>query len=312
MPTAKPITIVVPVYGDWPSLDDCIESLKKHVDPAVNKVMLINDCGPEADIIEREIKKAIHGHNNFEYYRNNKNLGFVQNCNNAVLNLDKTKNDILLLNSDTKVTKNFLQEMLGVLYSDKKIAVVSPRSNNATIATIPLSSAPKKGIGAKKSYELFVKIKNKLPQYSIVPTAHGFCMLIKRDLIKKYGLFDEVFGKGYGEEVDFCQRLRADGYLCSLANHAYVFHQEARSFSLESKAKLLEQNNKIIWQRYPSYRQEVRDYMQSALKTENAVDHSVARPNARKRAKTAVKRTLTRNKLSQKIIKSVRAKIKKH
>ncbi len=312
MKTVKPVTIVVPVYGDWPSLGDCIESLKKHVHPAVHKVMLVNDCGPDADNIEKKIKKAINGHNNFEYYRNKKNLGFVQNCNNAVLNLDKTNNDILLLNSDTKVTQNFLEEMLDVLYGDKKIAVVSPRSNNATIATIPLSSAPQKGIGALRSYELFVKIKNKLPPLSIVPTAHGFCMLIRRDLIEKYGLFDEVFGKGYGEEVDFCQRVRHAGYECALANHAYVFHQEARSFSLEAKAKLLEQNNKIIWQRYPNYRQEVRDYMESALKTENAVDHSAIRPSVGKRAKTSVKHTLTRNKLSQKIIKIVRAKRKKH
>lgn len=312
MATAKPVTIVVPVYGDWPSLGDCIESLKSYINPAVHKVLLVNDCGPEADIIEKEIKKAINGHNNFAYYRNNKNLGFVQNCNNAVLNLDKTKNDILLLNSDTKVTKNFLQEMLGVLYSDKKIAVVSPRSNNATIATIPLSSAPQKGIGAVKSHELYVKIKNKLPPRSLVPTAHGFCMLIRRDLIEKYGLFDEVFGKGYGEEVDFCQRVRLAGYKCALANHAYVFHQEARSFSLEAKAKLLEQNNKIIWQRYPNYRQEVRDYMESALKTENAIEYYVVKPNVRQRAKTAVKRTLSRNKLSQQIIKTVRAKRKKY
>ncbi len=304
-------TIIVPVYGDWPSLKDCIESLKQYVDGR-NKVILVNDCGPDVEIIEKNIKRAINGHKNFRYYRNKKNLGFVRNCNNAVLKLDKTKNDILLLNSDTKVTKNFLQEMLGVLYSDKKIGVVSPRSNNATIATIPLSSAPQKGIGTVESYELFVKIKNKLPPRSIVPTAHGFCMLIRRDLIEKYGLFDEVFGKGYGEEVDFCQRLRKAGYKCALANQAYVFHQEARSFSLEAKAKLLEQNNKIIWQRYPSYRQEVRDYMESALKIESAIDHSVARPSAGQKAKTAVKRTLTRNKLSQKIIKTVRARRKKH
>ena len=306
------VTIIVPVYGDWASLCECLESLKSYINPAVHKVLLVNDCGPDAEKIEREIKKSIRGHNNFVYYRNKKNLGFVQNCNNAVLNLDKTKNDILLLNSDTKVTKDFLQEMLGVLYSDKKIAVVSPRSNNATIATIPLSSAPQKGIGALKSHELFVKIKNKLPPRSLVPTAHGFCMLIRRELIEKYGLFDEVFGKGYGEEVDFCQRVRLAGYKCALANHAYVFHQEARSFSLEAKAKLLEKNNKIIWQRYPNYRQEVRDYMESALKTENAIDHSVARPSAGQRVKTAVKRTLIRNKLSKKIIKTVRARRKKH
>ncbi len=305
MHNTKPVTIVVPVYGDWPSLEECIESLKKHVSSS-HKVMLVNDCGPDADDIEKKIKQTIYGYGNFEYYRNKKNLGFVQNCNNAVLNLEKTNNDILLLNSDTKVTQNFLQKMLDVLYVDKKMAVVSPRSNNATIATIPLSSAPKKGIGAKKSYELYLKIKDTLPKYSIVPTAHGFCMLIRRDLINKYGFFDEIFGKGYGEEVDFCQRLRQAGYQCALANHSYVFHQEARSFSLEAKAKLLEDNNKIIWQRYPNYRQEVRDYMESALKNESHIEHKIVKPSIRQKAKTAAKQRLAKNKVSQKIIRIIR------
>lgn len=307
MANAKAVTIIVPVYGDWPSLEECIESLKKYTDPTAHEVMLVNDCGPEADSIENKISHAIRGQDNFKYYRNGKNLGFVQNCNNAVLNLDKTNNDILLLNSDTKVTKNFLQEMLDVLYFDKKMAVVSPRSNNATIATIPLSSAPKKGIGVKKSYELYSKIKDTLPKYSIVPTAHGFCMLIRRDLINKYGLFDEIFGKGYGEEVDFCQRLRQAGYQCALANHSYVFHQEARSFSLEAKAKLLEDNNKIIWQRYPNYRQEVRDYMESALKEENHIEHAIVKPSLRHKAKTAAKQRLAKNKVSRKIIRIIRS-----
>ena len=97
-------TIIVPVYGDWPSLKDCIESLKQYVDGR-NKVILVNDCSPDVEIIEKNIKRAINGHKNFRYYRNKKNLGFVRSCNNAVLKLDKTNNDIMLLNSDKKSLK---------------------------------------------------------------------------------------------------------------------------------------------------------------------------------------------------------------
>ncbi len=272
----KNVTIIVPVYGDWPSLKECIESLLNFVDTPFHKVMLVNDCGPEADTIEKNIKSMIGTKKGYEYFRNKKNYGFLKNCNNAVNNLDKTDNDILLLNSDAKVTEGFLEEMQSVLKSEKKIGVVSPRSNNATICTIPLSSAPTKGIGPEESYTLFKKINSKLSEFSITPTAHGFCMLIRREVINKYGLFDEVFGKGYGEEVDFCQRIMKTGYLCALANHAYVFHQEARSFSLEMKAKLLEANNKIIWERWPDYRQEVRDYMSEALVREGAITGEIS------------------------------------
>lgn len=267
----KAVTVIVPVYGDWPSLKECITSLKQYVDTSKHTVMLVNDCGPEVDSIEKNIKEAIKD-TNFKYFRNKHNMGFLKNCNNAVMKLDKTKNDILLLNSDTKVTKGFIDEMSNVLYAHPKHAAVSPRSNNATIATIPLSAAPQHGIAAARSYGLFQKLKQFLPQYNEIPTAHGFCMLIRRSLITKYGLFDEVFGKGYGEEVDFCQRVRLKGYKCMLANHAYVFHQEARSFSVETKSKLLEVNNKIIWERYPTYRQEVSDYMKQALVREERAE----------------------------------------
>lgn len=274
MANATAVTIVVPVYGDWPSLKDCIESLKQFVDP-VHQILLINDCGPEVDVLEKKIKNSIEGQKNFIYFRNKKNLGFVGTCNKAVMELDKTNNDILLLNSDTKVTAGFLEEMVGVLNSSSKHGAVSPRSNNATLATIPLSSAAQKGIDPEQSYLIYQKIKLKLPRFYIAPVTHGFCILVKRKLIKEFGLFDEIFGKGYGEEVDFCQRIKKHGYLSIIANHSFVFHLEARSFTLETKAKLLEKNNQIIWRRYPEYRQSVSDYMRTTIDRESKIEQSL-------------------------------------
>ncbi|HLB66082.1 MAG TPA: glycosyltransferase family 2 protein [Candidatus Saccharimonadales bacterium] len=268
--SASKITIIVPVYGDWPSLQDCLELLKKHVDKK-HTILIVNDCGPEADLLEKKIRGATRGIKKFKYFRNDANLGFIKTCNRAVNELDKTDNDILLLNSDTKVTAGFLEEMAGVLYSAGNIGVVSPRSNNATICTIPLSAINQKGISADKSYELFKKYSAKFPRRHKVPTGHGFCMLIRRTLIKKYGLFDSVFGRGYGEEVDFCQRIGRQGWASVLANHTYVFHLEAKSFSLETKAQLLKDHNKIIRNRYPGYKQSVTNYINRALAEEKKI-----------------------------------------
>src|SRR5688572_29617210 len=128
------VTIVVPVYGDWPSLEQCIASLKQFVS-GPHKVMLVNDCGPEVELMETNILKAIKDKEMFEYYRNPENQGFVKTCNRAAFELDTSGNDILLLNSDTVVTEGFLEEMVGVLYASDKHGCVCPRSNNATIAS---------------------------------------------------------------------------------------------------------------------------------------------------------------------------------
>src|SRR5262245_19011638 len=79
-----PVTIVVPVYGDLATLMACVESLKKNVDLKRNRVLLINDCGPDADIIEANLRAGIQGWSSFWYERNDRNLGYVRTCNRAV------------------------------------------------------------------------------------------------------------------------------------------------------------------------------------------------------------------------------------
>ncbi len=258
----KNVTIVVPVYGDWESLTVCIDSLNTHVDTKRHKVLLVNDCGPDVDAIEKNIKEQIVNLESFEYYRNDKNLGFVQTCNRAVFELDNTDNDVLLLNSDTKVTAGFLEEMVDVLYATDKHGCVCPRSNNATIASVPFrmqnNTSDRELDYAEMVYE---KIKDHLPRYHVTPVAVGFCMLIKRELIKNFGLFDEVYGLGYSEENDFCQRINKYGFSSVMANHALVFHLESRSFTSEKKAMLVEKNESFMLTRYPYYRKLVERYI---------------------------------------------------
>ena len=308
----KKVTVVVPVYADWSSLEDCIDSLKQYLG-GKHKLILVNDCGPEADLLEKNIKEAVKDHKDFYYYRNPRNLGFVKTCNRAVLELDRTDNDILLLNSDTKVTEGFLEEMLAVLYSDSKIGAVSPRTNNATIFTFPLSAIYQKGIDPDESYDLFKKYKAKFPQYNEVPTAHGFCMLIRGSLIEKYGLFDEVFGRGYGEEVDLCQRIAKHGWLSVLSNRSYVFHLEARSFSLEAKAKILKKSNEIIRSRYPTYKQAVTDYIEEALVQEKWImgkhaDNEI--PYKLNKSTETLKKIIRRNESVYRLAKAIKRRVR--
>lgn len=269
---ATPVTIIIPVYGDWPSLEKCVKAALRYTNLSVNKLLLVNDRGPEHDEIEENLKGLIDGKENVEYHANNTNLGFLQSCNNAVMNIDKTANDILLLNSDAEVTEDYLEALQSVFLDNGKIAAVSPRSNNATIATIPIKYATTKKNTKEQSYEFFNKYSERLPAYNISPVAHGFCMLVRRTCIKEHGLFDTIYGKGYGEEVDFCLRVRKHGWLVAISNRAFVYHLEARSFTAETKKQLIKQNEEIVVKRYPSFRKQARDYRLKILDQENAVE----------------------------------------
>jgi GT2 family glycosyltransferase len=148
--------------------------------------------------------------------------------------------------------------MRKVLYSSNNIGAVTSRSNNATIWSVPMTS--RLANYRLASYLLYRFIKNRLPYMYITPTIHGFCALIRREVIDKYGLFDEVYGKGYGEENDFAMRITAQGWLCAVANQSFVFHYESRSFGNEVRNMQIEKNEKILLERYPNYRTLVQEY----------------------------------------------------
>ena len=247
------VTIVVPVYDHWSSLARCIRSVRAHA-PADAHVIVVNDNGPHADTIEELLLAEIDDDPRFEYHRNPTNLGFVRTCNRAATELDDSDAPILLLNADAEVTRGAIEEMLAVLNIDEHHAAVCPRSDNASIATIPLArrnGAPEK-LSPSDGDAIARAVTRLLPRYTLAPVAVGFAMLIRRSLIRNHGLFDEIYGRGYNEENDFCMRVNELGYSCVLANRAWVRHLGSVSF-VGIKNQLDEMNAGILSSRYPHY-----------------------------------------------------------
>ena len=114
-------------------------------------------------------------------------------------------NDVLLLNSDTVVTNNWLNNILKCAYSSNDIATVTPLSNNATICSVPnfvQDNDLPDGFDIDSFADL-VSTKS-LRLYPQLPTAHGFCMFIKRDILDIFGFFNlELFGKAMVKKMNF-------------------------------------------------------------------------------------------------------------
>lgn len=250
----RAVTIVVPIYDDLPGLERCIEALLETVDFSVDRVLLANDVGPRVDAIEQRVLELVGDHPGFEYTRNPRNLGFVGNCNRAVLDLDRTGNDVLLLNSDTVPMPGWLDEMTAVLASDDAIGVVCARSDNATIASFPYARRnPRATLSPRRTRELHGRTKYLLPRSTVSPVAMGFCFLIRREMVDRFGLFDEVFSPGYGEENDFCLRINEHGFTAVLANRALVLHTGSTSFSGDRGPSLRLEHERVLLERYPFY-----------------------------------------------------------
>ncbi|SDR05544.1 Glycosyltransferase, GT2 family [Curtobacterium sp. UNCCL20] len=261
--------VVVPVYGDLESLLRCADGLLEHLDADRHRALFVNDCGPDADTIERALLERIGDRPGFRYERNESNLGFVGTCNRAVTELDTGAEGtgaeaVLLLNSDAVPTAGFLDAMLAVL-DEERTGVVTARSDNATIASIPYRLTNRGAARTEaRTRQVWGEIAPLLPVSQVMPVAMGFCFLTRRELITEHGLFDEAFAPGYGEENDYCLRIAAHGWLAKIANRALVLHAGGKSFSGNRNA-LRAAHQRELERRYPFLPDAVAAYQRHGM-----------------------------------------------
>jgi GT2 family glycosyltransferase len=185
------------------------------------------------------------------------NQGFVRTANHG---MRLTEADVVLLNSDTEVTNGWLQGLTRCLASDSQIATATPWSNNGEIVSIPdfckvnLPPANPDAVAATIA-------ACGAPTYPDMPTAVGFCMAISSRAIKAIGDFDEqTFGRGYGEENDFCSRAAKAGMRNVLCDDTYVVHHGGASFA-PLGLKPDEQSMNRLLAKHPAYQQLVSDFI---------------------------------------------------
>jgi GT2 family glycosyltransferase len=192
------------------------------------------------------------------------NRGFVRTMNDAIAEAVEKKFDLLLLNSDTRLEAGALTEMQRVASLDAMTGFVNPRSNNATITTLPVQArvsdtTPEKLAPAMRA------LAARLPRTRYIPTGVGFCLLIRWHILAEFGGFDEIYGAGYNEENDLVMRAARCGYRVVLANHALVWHVGSASFA-ESPIRKDEwerKNRAILDQRYPEYGRHTAEFYDS-------------------------------------------------
>jgi GT2 family glycosyltransferase/glycosyltransferase involved in cell wall biosynthesis len=243
------LTIVIPVYKGIEVTRDCLNSVLQYRNEATDQLVVINDASP--DELMAPMLAQLNNLPNAYVLTNGDNLGFVQSVNRGLR--FAAGSDVLLLNSDTVLFEGGLDELCRVAYATPEIGTVTAMSNNATIFSYPHSSLRGPALDDIGWPELAdVALRENSGVTIDVPTGHGFCMFIKNEVLRRVGLLDEVFGRGYGEENDFCARAADLGYLHVAAAGVLVEHRESTSFT-DEKTGLLAQNLPRLNARYPEY-----------------------------------------------------------
>lgn len=248
MRETRAVDIIIPVYNGYDDLKLCIPSVKAHTNLAKHRVILINDCSPDEriapylDSLASEHILVLH---------NEKNMGFSANINKGMQ--QSADRDVILLNSDTIVTKGWVEKLCACAYREESTGTVTPLSNSATLCSVPVMCQDNK-VPENLTVDEYAALIEKcsLKRYPRITVAVGFCMFVKRCVIQDVGFFDaETFGRGYGEENDFCNRAEQAGYHQVMCDDTFIYHKGTASFDTAQKQALLEAHEAILNERYP-------------------------------------------------------------
>lgn len=210
------VSIIILTYNGKAHALECLKSLRKI--SYRDKEIILYDNGSSdgtAEVVKKRFKqvKVIHRKDN---------IGYCSGTNDAYLYARGKY--ILFLNNDTTVTKDFLTEMVDRMEQDHTNAIVQPK--------IIFQKTRKLQAGCTfftSTGFLYYFGHGKDPndrKYNIPLQMHsvnGACMLARREVIEKIGLFDEDFFL-YFEETDFCHRALLAGYKIWYEPRAVVFH----------------------------------------------------------------------------------------
>ncbi len=255
----RKIDVIIPVYKGLDETVACILSAVQSLDTSMAQMVIINDASPETALVEWLI--AAEREYGFVLLHNKLNLGFVATVNRGMqLHADR---DVLLLNSDVEVYGDWLIRMRDGAYGRERVASVTPFSNNAVICSFPNFCQDNKLLFDLPVKEIDGHFADAFCSTDLaeVPTGVGFCMYIRRDCLDEVGYFDaKTFGKGYGEENDWCQRADKAGWKNYHLANVFVYHKGGVSFDAEQeprKATAL----RLLTLKHPDYEDKVQAFI---------------------------------------------------
>ena len=263
----KAIDIIVPVYKSIHLTTRCLDSLADHIHEIAGsdpRLIVINDSPGEPDV-HRMLEAFASRRSYVKVLENERNFGFVKTVNKGLDIATKASRDVILVNADTETFAGTLKNLANAAYADPQIGFASPRSNNASICSLPHFYGGTVADQAE-SYKRWKVLSRTMPAFHFTPTGVGFYLYIKHAMLANFGFLDPEFGLGYEEENDLIFRANKVGYRAVMVNNAFAYHAGSASFNLLDMNLPAHQgaNLQKMAQRHAEYLPLVRRYEASA------------------------------------------------
>ena len=254
-----PLDVVLPVHGAAEDLARCLRSVLAHTELGRDRLVVVVD-GPQEEAVERALALASGlPEEGLLVLRQPTRGGFAVSVNRG---LEVSERDVVLLNSDTRVTARWLDKLAAAAGSRADAGTVTPLSNHATICSLPRTLAENE-LPAGYDVDSFGALVERVSehQYPELPTGVGFCLLVRREMLARVGTLDaRRFGAGYGEETDLCMRGAAAGFVHLLDDATFVWHRGQGSFG-PARAGRVRRAHRRMRRLHPGYLPAVADFI---------------------------------------------------
>ena len=221
--SAKPkASIVIPVYNQIRFTLACLHSIFANAGRDDYEIIISDDNSTDQtfDVFKNNFPRV-------RYFRNEKNLGFLRNCNNAAQKI--LGQYIIFLNNDTVVCPGWLDELMKTLDKEPSVGVVGSK------LIFPQGILQEAGgiIFDDGSGWNYGRFENPcLPQFNYmrdVDYCSGASLAISAKLWRQLGGFDTRFSPAYYEDTDLAFRVREAGYRVVYQPLSEVLHFEGIS-----------------------------------------------------------------------------------
>lgn len=219
------VSVVIPTFNKAEYLYQCLESLLANTDVPF-EVIVVDDASRDAtpELLDR-LK-------NVACVRNEENLEFVRTCNRGI-GLARGRY-LVFLNNDVAVTPRWLSALVETIERDPRYGAVQgklvrPDGTLQEAGSIVWRDGSALGYGRDDDPSR--------PEYSYlreVDYGSAACLLVRAELVRELGGFDERYVPAYYEDTDLCFGVRRLGRRVVFQPDVSVFHCE---FSSRSAAR---------------------------------------------------------------------------
>ena len=182
---------------------------------------------------------------------NKENVGFSSASNQGYSH--STGDNLLFLNRDTLILDGAIEKMIDYLKAHPNVGIVGPKIFNCqhkpTRSYMRFLDIKKLFLGSKY-FKLFFDVERYRMHFSLydfssiqqVPWVSGACLMVKRNIFQKAGLFDERYFL-YIEDMDLCLQVGKLGYRIVYFPTAEIVHLFGESSSITEPLSQVHKNS---------------------------------------------------------------------